>query len=185
MQIDVTNDESIVRAAAAVEKSHGKIDILVNNAGIAPSGGDLRKGMRDAFDTNATGTLMVTMAFAELLKKSTASPRIINVSSGAGSMERRQDRSSVIYNLQAWEYRSSKAALNMITVCQSVEYASAGIKVFAYCPGFTVSNLSENNKLEKGAKKVEDAAGPLVKVLEGKRDEDNGKFLHDSGIYGW
>jgi NAD(P)-dependent dehydrogenase (short-subunit alcohol dehydrogenase family) len=38
-------------------------------------------------------------------------------------------------------YRTSKAALNMLTACQDYEYGPKGWKVFCFCPGFTESNL--------------------------------------------
>lgn len=51
-----------------------------------------------------------------------------------------------------------------------------------------MSNLSENNKAEKGARSVEESVRPLVDVLEGRRDEECGgelKFLHNTGVYSW
>ena len=182
--LDVTNDEMIEQAATTVERNHGKLDILVNNAGIAAFTPPLRQQMRDAFDTNATGPAIVTNAFAPLLQKSTATARIINVSSGAGSIGRRLDPTSQLYNRHVVQYRASKAALSMVTACDWVEYGPA-IKVFAYCPGYTVSNLSEQNKAEHGAKPTAEAVMPLIDVLEGKRDEEAGLFLHNTGIYPW
>ena len=183
--IDVTSDESIEQAATAVQNSHGKLDILVNNAAIGTSAPPIRKQLRDIFDTNVTGPAVVVNVFASLLKKSTTTPRIINVTSGAGSIERRLDSSSPTYKMQATDYRTSKAALNMITACQWVEYGPAGIKVFAFCPGFTVSNLSPHNKAEFGAKPADQAVRPLVDVVEGKRDDEAGKFLNATGSYPW
>ncbi len=186
--LDVTKDDAIELAATTVQRDHGKLDILVNNAGIGantPPVPPLRQQMRDAFDTNATGPAVVTNAFAPLLRKSSASPRIVNISSGAGSIARRLDPSSPIYHMQEVQYRASKAALNMVTACQWVEYAPAGIKVFAYCPGFTQSNLGPYNKAENGAKLASEAVVPLFEVLEGRRDGEAGLFLHDTGVYPW
>lgn len=182
--IDVTSDESIEGAATTVQNNHGKLDILVNNAAIGTRAPPLRQQMRDAFDTNATGPAVVVKAFAPLLKKSTTAARIINVSSGAGSIERRLDSSSPTYNMQVMEYRACKAALNMITACQWVEYGP-NIKVFAFCPGFTVSNLGPMNKAQFGAKPTDEAVRPLVDVVEGKRDDEAGKFLNATGLYPW
>ena len=182
--IDVTSDESIEGAAATVQNSHGKLDILVNNAAIGGDAPTLRQQLRDAFDTNATGPAVVVNAFAPLLKKSTTTARIINISSGAGSIERRLDSSSPTYNMQYVQYRAGKAALNMVTACQWVEYGP-DIKVFTFCPGFTVSNLGPRNKMEFGAKPTDEAVRPLVDVVEGKRDDDAGKFLNATGFYPW
>ncbi|KAL1967372.1 hypothetical protein VTN77DRAFT_3156 [Rasamsonia byssochlamydoides] len=185
LHIDVTQDDTIERAATTVQRDHGKLDILVNNAAISAMTPPLRQQMRDAFDTNATGPAIVTQAFAPLLRKSTASPRIVNISSGAGSINRRLEPSSPIYKVQEVQYRASKAALNMVTACQFVEYGPAGIKVFAYDPGFAQSNLGPHNTAANGAKLASEAVMPLIDVLEGKRDDEAGKLLHNTGVYPW
>lgn len=185
--IDVTKDDTIESAATTVQRNHGRLDMLVNNAAISAMSPPLRQQMRDAFDTNAIGPAIVTEAFAALLKKSTAlpPPRIVNVSSGAGSITRRLDTSSPMYKVQQMQYRASKAALHMVTACQFAEYGDAGIKVFAYDPGFTQSNLGPHNKAENGAKPASEAVMPLIDVLEGKRDDEAGKLLHNTGVYPW
>ncbi|MCJ1426985.1 hypothetical protein MMC29_004888 [Sticta canariensis] len=159
--IDVTNDDTIEHAATTVQHDHARLDILVNNAGIGSLTPPLRHQMREAFDTNATGPAVVTQIFAPLLQKS-SDPlrRIVNISSGAGSINRRLDPSSPIYKLQ--------------------EVPPARIKVFAYDPGFTQSNLSAHNNAEHGAKLPSEAVMPLIDVLEGKRDDEAGKFLHNT-----
>ena len=184
LELDVTKDDTITRAAEHVEKTHGKLDTLVNNAGVAIVPGTLREQLRQAFDTNATGTAIMGETFLPLLKKG-SDARVINVSSGAGSIERRLDPTSGLYKVHAHPYRASKAAMNMITANQFVEFSEFGIKVFAYCPGFTVSNLGPQNNAESGARSAEESVVSLVDVLEGKRDEDVGKFLHNTGVYPW
>jgi len=185
IQLDVTDDDTIERAAATVQRNHGKLDMLVNNAAVAAMTPPLRQQMRVAFDTNATGPAVVTSLFAPLLQKSTASPRIVNISSGVGSINRRLNPDSPTYKLQGVQYRASKTALSMVTACQWVEYEPLGIKVFAYDPGFTQSNLGPHNKAENGAKPASEAVMPLIDVLEGKRDHEAGKFLHNTGVYPW
>ncbi|KAF4186027.1 hypothetical protein CNMCM7927_006075 [Aspergillus lentulus] len=184
LHLDVTDDETIHRAAETVEKAHGKLDILVNNAAIVSTAPTLRQKLQDEFDTNATGAAVVAESFIPLLQKSTGSPRIINISSGAGSIARRLDPSSVLYKVPGLQYRVNKSALHMITACQWVEHGPA-IKVFAYDPGFTQSNLSERNTAENGAKPAAEAVRPLIDVLEGKRDDEVGQLLHNTGVYPW
>ena len=184
LQLDVTNDDTIEKAASTVERDHGKLDILVNNAGMANMTSTLRQQMRDTFDVNATGTAVVTELFGPLLRKSTNTARIVNISSGAGSIAKRLDPSGPTYNMQVVQYRASKAAMNMITACHVYEYGPA-IKVFAFCPGFTESNLGPQNKVANGAKPVSEAVVGIIDIIEGKRDSEAGQFLHDKGSYPW
>ncbi|KAI9736908.1 MAG: hypothetical protein M1818_005959 [Claussenomyces sp. TS43310] len=158
----VTNDDTSERAATTVQRDHGKLGILVNNAGIGSVTPPLRRQMREAFNTNAIGSAVETIAFA-LLQKSSASPRIVNIRSGVGSISRRLNPSSPAIKFSRY----------------------TGIKVFAYDPGFTQSNLGPHNKAENGAKPASEAVMPLIDVLEGRRDDDVGKFLHNIGVYPW
>jgi NAD(P)-dependent dehydrogenase (short-subunit alcohol dehydrogenase family) len=187
VQIDVTEDSTIVRAGKDAEHSHGHIDVVVNNAAIAYTGERSRESMHASFDTNVVGPMRVAEVFAPLLHKSTYSlgPRIINVSSRAGSISRRLDKNNMIYDSHFLEYRTSKAAQNMLSVCQVWEYGKLGIKTFMFCPGFTESDLSPMAKIENGAKPVAESARPIVDIIEGKRDSEEGKFLIDGGVAEW
>jgi NAD(P)-dependent dehydrogenase (short-subunit alcohol dehydrogenase family) len=171
--------------------------VLVNNAAIVNQGSSTREKMRIAFDTNATGPLVTGEKFLYLLKKSRLgkegsetsvppTPRILNISSGAGSIERRLDPTGMLYKHKGgYDYRASKSALSMITACQFVEMGEEGIKVFAYDPGFTQSSLSGMNTKENGAREPRLSVEPLVEVLEGKRDDEAGRLLHNTGGWPW
>ncbi|KAF9888305.1 hypothetical protein FE257_008737 [Aspergillus nanangensis] len=187
LHLDVTSDATIEAAAQYVQQTHGHLDILVNNAAVsAMTHPSLREQMRAAFDANATGPAVVTSIFGPLLQQSTAaSRRIINVTSGAGSIERRLDPASLIYQVQQVQYRASKTALHMVSACQLVEYQPLGIRVFLYDPGFTQSNLGPHNTEANGARAVADSVSPLMAVLEGERDGEKEGILHNTGRYPW
>jgi NAD(P)-dependent dehydrogenase (short-subunit alcohol dehydrogenase family) len=144
--------------------------------------------MHASFATNVVGPMRVAEEFASLLQRSTYSqgPRIINVSSRAGSISRRLVKeNNMIYDSAMVEYRTSKAALNMLSVCQAWEYGKLGIKTFVFCPGLTESGLADMATLANGAKPVAEGARPIVAIIEGKRDGEEGKFLIDGDVAEW
>lgn len=165
-----------------------RLDILVNNAATLEQAQEsLALQMASCFQTNSTGVALAVDAFLPLLKKSTKVARIINISSGAGSLRRRvnQGPNAKVVGMQAVAYAASKAALNMITLAQAKAYGGDALKVFAYAPGFVISNLSTLNTAENGAKSPKDGALGLVRVINGERDGEHGGYLSQSGQYEW
>jgi NAD(P)-dependent dehydrogenase (short-subunit alcohol dehydrogenase family) len=67
--LDVTKDNTVESAPTKARRDHGRLDILVNNAAIVSLGHTLREQIRLAFDTNATGSLIMASAFTPLLKE--------------------------------------------------------------------------------------------------------------------
>jgi NAD(P)-dependent dehydrogenase (short-subunit alcohol dehydrogenase family) len=187
VHLDVTDDNTIAQAAENAQETHDSIDLIVNNAAIAYTGPRTRTSMHESFNTNVVGPMRMAECFAPLLAKSTSpyGPRIINISSRAGSISHRLDKDNMIYDTPFVEYRVSKAAQNMLSVCMVWEYRKLGIKTFFYCPGFTESNLSPMAKVENGAKAVAEGARPIVDIVEGKRDGEEGLFLIDGGVADW
>ena len=102
VKLDVTKQSTIDAAALEIEKKFGKLDILVNNAGIGidtgkPSTIDIDILYR-TYDTNVFGPFRMIKTFLPLLKKSEAG-RIVNMSSGLGSLER--NSSQILGNIRA------------------------------------------------------------------------------------
>lgn len=204
LQLDVSDEESIKAAAKTVEAKHGRysaqvssyptkhlltalarLDALVNNAAVGSRPGTFFTGLLDALRTNVAGPGAVVLAFEPLLAKSITTPRIINVTSGAGSISLRLDPNNPYYAMKTEQYRVSKAALNMLSACQSVEYGPRGWKVFLFCPGFTVSNLGPMNTAENGAQPTSEGARPMVGILDGERDAEHGGYLKADGHWNW
>lgn len=163
IQIDVTNDESVLAAKNSIEKEQGKLDILINNAGIL---GDVPQdssttsvaNIQNVFDTNFFGVIRVTQAFIELLKKSD-NPRISNITSGLGSLTLHSDPSWKYYAFKAVSYVSSKTALNAFTITLAHELKDLGFKVNAIDPGYTATDFNHHS----GPASVESAASFIIK----------------------
>lgn len=73
----------------------------------------------------------------------------------------------------------------MVHACQVAEYERLGFKIFAYTPGFTVSNLGPMNNVENCAQPTSEGAWPIAPLLNGDRDAEHGKLLHKGGQYLW
>lgn len=177
IQIDISNEQSIVDARRTIGGKTDVLDVLVNNAGIAgPFPQNLidlnTNVIRDVFDTNFFGTINVTRHFLDLLKVS-ATPRIVNVSSGLGSLTLHSDPSWMHYNVKSGAYGPSKTALNAYTIVLAYELKDTPIKINAVDPGYTATDFNHHS----GPGKVEDAATIIVKFATLDADGPTGKFF--------
>ncbi len=183
--IDVTNEKTLEAAAKYVEENYGKLDILVNNSGIAveygtASGEFSLEKIRQTFDTNFFGVIAVTQNFLPLIKKS-ESGRIVNVSSGLGSLTQNSDPNWDFSAVKPVAYNSSKAALNMFTVILASQLKDAKIKVNAADPGYTATDLNHNS----GPKTVEQGASIIFDLATLPDDGATGGYFDDQGIVPW
>jgi NAD(P)-dependent dehydrogenase (short-subunit alcohol dehydrogenase family) len=185
VDLDVTDEMSIARAAQSLAETFGRLDILINNAGISggnaniPSTTDLAV-MRTVYNTNVFGVVAVTKAMLPLLRKSQAG-RIVNVSSGLGSITLASDRNAEFFQLNNLPYQSSKAALNAITVEFAKELAGTPIKVNAADPGFTDTDFNNH----RGYRTVEQAATVIVHLATLDEDGPTGSFQDENGNIPW
>ena len=190
VQLDVTDEKSIEQAVKVVQENYGRLDVLVNNAAVGSMDPDIKTRLQLCMDTNVIGPAVVSAAFRPLLLQA-PKPYSIYVSSGAGSLTRAAEPTSNTYHSLPNEeaYRASKAALNMIAIKEATEFGSKGLKVFAMCPGFAVSNLRGTS--EEARSGWGGAGDPLVSgktilsIIQGERDADVGKFVHKDGVYPW
>ena len=188
--LDVTNDASVKNARTAIGNKTDVLDVLINNAGI--SGGFPQTAQtastdtfKEVFDTNLFGVVRTTQAFIDLLKNS-AEPRIVNVTSGLGSLTLHTDPTWKYYAVKGAIYGPSKAALNMYTITLAYELRDTPFKVNAVDPGYTATDFNHHS----GPGTVEDAADRLVRCATIGADGPTGTFFSDdnnpeTGISPW
>ena len=188
LQLDVTNRASITAAAERVGNEFGRLDVLVQNAAISntrklpgqsieeyakttrPSNVSLDE-MRAVWDTNVFGVLAVYQAMLPLLRE-TPGARIVNVSSGVGSLTTNSDPAFPYRAIFGPVYPASKTALNALTLAMALELDPEGIKVNAVSSGFTKTNLNGY----AGTETVEEGAREAVRVALLGRDGPTGRF---------
>lgn len=165
VQIDVADPASVAAAAEQVRD----VDILVNNAGVNPGGDDITgtslDQLRAAYETNVFGLVAVTQAFLPALRRSTH-PRIVNISSGTGSLTWNSGPNPQFDWEQAQgsglAYRSSKTAVNAVTML-TAQALGDDIKVNALAPGLRRTNLIAG--MSVGGEAAEAASGAVRLAL--------------------
>jgi len=198
VQLDVTDHASITAAAERIRSEFGRLDVLVNNAAISntsklpgmsveeyaqltrPSNVSLDE-VRAVWETNVFGVLAVTQALLPLLREA-PSARIVNVSSGVGSLTMNADSAYPYRSVYGPVYPASKTALNAMTLALAIELESTRIKVNAVSPGFTKTNLNDY----EGTETVEEGAREAVRVALLGPDGPTGTFTHSKlGALPW
>ena len=190
LEIDVNQIESIKAAREVLGRKIKMLDVLINNAGI--SGGMPQSPLetnigvfKQVFETNFFGVIEVTQAFTDLLKQS-PEPRIVNVTSGLGSLTLHNDPAWKHYKVKPASYVASKAALNAYTIVLAYTLRDTPFKVNAVDPGYTATDF--NNHTGPGT--VPDAAARVVKAAVLGQDGPTGQFFSDdnapeTGISPW
>ncbi|MDN5286315.1 MAG: short-chain dehydrogenase/reductase [Mucilaginibacter sp.] len=186
-QIDVTDQNSITAAAERIEKEFGRLDLLVNNAAISNTNkGNLSLAeyaqiskastaslneVRAVWETNVFGALAVYQAMLPLLKKGSEA-RIVNVSSGVGSLNSNADPAYPYRPFYSPIYAASKTALNAMSLAMMIELEGTDIKLNLVSPAFTSTAL---NGFE-GTESIEDGSREVVRVCLYGPNDPNGTF---------
>jgi NAD(P)-dependent dehydrogenase (short-subunit alcohol dehydrogenase family) len=160
VRMDVTSQDSIDAAIAAVVAKAGKLDILINNAALFDAHNIVeitRASYDKLFSVNVAGTLFTLQAAARQMIAQGHGGKIINMASQAG----RRGESLVAV------YCATKAAVISLTQSAGLNLIQHGINVNAIAPGVVDGEHWEHvdsmfAKLEgkkPGQKKAEVAAG--------------------------
>ena len=176
LKIDVSNPESIRRAAEEFSRKSDRLDALVNNAGILlDDDKDILTITPEIFETtlrtNTLGALLVSQALVAFLKKSDA-PRIVNVSSGGGQLADGADGWAPAYCI-------SKTALNGVTA--QLAAALPKFAVNSVCPGWVRTDMGGPN----ATRSVAEGASGVVWLASEAPHSMTGKFFRDRKLIPW
>jgi NAD(P)-dependent dehydrogenase (short-subunit alcohol dehydrogenase family) len=176
VQLDVADDASVRAAADHIRDELGRCDVLINNAAIEydpgerASAADLDRVHR-AMETNLFGAWRTTLALLPLLRAS-PHPRIVNVSSQAGSLASMGAGSPA--------YHTTKAALSALTRTLAGELRTDGILVNAICPGWTATDMGG-----WGGRPVSEGAASVMWAVQLPDDGPTGGFYRDGKPLPW
>jgi NAD(P)-dependent dehydrogenase (short-subunit alcohol dehydrogenase family) len=177
--------ESGTALAKQIGEEFGHLDVLVNNAAIAdredgPASGVSIETLRRTFEANFFGTVAITQPLLPLLRAA-ESARIVNVSSGLGSIAINNDPNTPFYHVKILGYNASKVALNMFTVDLAYDLRDTKIKVNSVSPGFVATDMNNHT----GTDTVEEGAIAIVRLAQLPDDGPTGNFIHKDGTYPW
>lgn len=176
LRLDVTSEGDLSEAAKEIDERFGRLDVLVNNAAITydtwqrATTADLDE-VRDAAETNLYGPWRAVQMLLPLLRRSDH-PRIVNVSSEAGSLSRMGSGTPA--------YTVSKVALNALTRMLAAELRPAGFLVNAICPGWVATDMGG-----PGGRPVGAGAASVVWAVTLPDDGPTGGFFRDGRPLPW
>ncbi len=170
-RLDVTDGASI--AGLSRELADETIDVLVNNAGVMgprTGFGEIDyDGWLPVFETNTLAPMRMAEGFVEQVAKS-GRKLIVNISSIMGSLGENAGGGAIVY-------RSSKAALNMVSKSLSVELAARGITVIVFHPGWVRTDMGGAGAAVTPGESVEG----MRAVIERVTPDDSGRFFNFDG----
>jgi NAD(P)-dependent dehydrogenase (short-subunit alcohol dehydrogenase family) len=176
LKIDVSDADSIRRAAEELSRQSDRLDVLINNAGILlDEDKDALTITPEIFETtlrtNTLGPWLVAQAFVPLLKKS-AAPRIVNVSSSGGQLDGGAD---------GWApgYCVSKTSVNGVTV--QLAAALPKFAINSVCPGWVRTDMGG----EGATRSVAEGAATIVWLATDAPHDLTGKFVKDRKVIPW
>jgi short-subunit dehydrogenase len=171
LALDVTSDESMTAAVAAVEAEHGQVGTLINNAGYGEYGpieeSDLTR-VREMFETNVFGLARLTQLVLPAMRRA-RSGRIVNIGSMGGRLT---------FPVGGF-YHATKYAVEAISDALRVEVKPFGIDVVLVEPGLIRSNFESrvNEGLEEGVARNETSA--YAELLAGSEKNTTSRYAND------
>jgi NAD(P)-dependent dehydrogenase (short-subunit alcohol dehydrogenase family) len=175
-QLDVSNQNHINRVSEQIIQKFTRLDVLVNNAAILYDtwqnaiNADLEV-VNQAIITNLFGPWRLSQLCIPIMKRNKYG-RIVNVSSGAGSLYY-MDGGTPAYSV-------SKAALNALTRILAAELRGNGILINSVDPVWVATDMGG-----RGGRPVEDGAKGIVWAATLPDNGPSGAFFFDSKPTPW
>ncbi|GAB4194309.1 MAG: SDR family oxidoreductase [Wenzhouxiangellaceae bacterium] len=182
-KVDVASSAAVESLAKHITEEYGRVDVLINNAGVFLESAQASERGRSAdplqvspttvmetFNINTLGAMRLIQALHPLMS---AGGRIVNVSSGMGQL------SDMGENYLG--YRTSKTALNALTLVYAHALRERGISVNALCPGWVRTDMGG----EQAHRSIEEGIDTIVWLATSDEVSDSGGFYRDRQRIDW
>ena len=151
VQLDVSDEAAVGRAAEKVAAGFERLHLLVNNAGVTFAGSPLLGVPQQQFDwifgVNVFGMLHCLRAFVPLIRKHGEGGHILNTASIGGLQVNPQLRNG--------PYAMTKYAVVAMSETLALDLQGSGIGVSVFCPALVATNL-----MRSGNRRPERFGGP-------------------------
>jgi NAD(P)-dependent dehydrogenase (short-subunit alcohol dehydrogenase family) len=168
VQLDVTDESSVVQMAAHVMTQTSHVDRLVNNAAVfhtTPLEDVTQEKSLKSFAVNSVGAVLVFRALLPALQAGKR-PIVVNVSSNRGSVSGQQDT-------KLWDYAASKAALNSYMRKMAFTLAPSGGLAVSIDPGWVQTRMGG----AEAALTPEESVAGMIQVVGNLTADQNGEFF--------
>lgn len=172
IQLDVTDEASMVSCVETIANKEGRIDVLVNNAGYGSYGAVEDVPIEEArrqMDVNVFGLARMSQLVLPYMRKNKFG-RIINISSMGGKMHT---------SFGAW-YHATKFAVEALSDCMRMEVEEFGVDVVVVEPGgiktdwgiIAAEHLKKTSAKGPYAESASTSADSMRKMYSGNRLSD-------------
>lgn len=161
LQVDVSDAEQVDDAFRTIVETFGRIDVLINNAGFSggPSATVCHETSVEEWDrvhaVNARGPFLCTRA---------ALPTML--AQGHGHVIITASIASLIVFPERCAYTASKGAALMFAKAVAVDYAAAGIRSNAVCPGFVQTPMTQRRLDTPGQREKWEEVIPVGRIAQ-------------------
>ena len=181
--LDVASDDSVEGLKNYLEANGISVDHLINNAGVVAKNhpndnlqGLDREDMLNVYNINVAGVAKVTEA-SGVLRKTNKNGKVINISSIFGSVAATQSEGCVNTPI-APLYRCSKAAQNMLTACQALQYPH--VTFLMVHPGWVQTDMGGAGGITADIG-VDESVSGIFDVFSKMETSMSGKFVNWKG----
>jgi norsolorinic acid ketoreductase len=184
VKLESVSESDAKAVAETIEKTSGHVDVIIANAGISnyygPATTTPIKEVRDHYEVNVLGPLILFQALYPLLKKSKSdAPKFVVISTAIASI-------GDMYPMPVTAYGASKAAVNYVTKKIHQEHEKDGLIAFSLSPGWVQTDMgnagAKANNMDQAPVKIEDSIQGQLQVIDGAtREKTSGRFWDFDG----